>query len=126
LISADLGVWLAFLRNEPFAAPLERLLDEERVCLHPFVLTGLRLRLRGAERGRVLGDLERLPVCFVDSTEEASVFIAEHDLSRFDIDIVGAYLLAAAAEHGDQVWASDPHLRVAAAALELAFDPARA
>ena len=125
MISADLGVWLGFLRNEPFAAPLERLLDEERVCVHPLVLTGLRLRLRGAERGRVLGDLERLPACSVDSAEKVSGFIAEHDLARFDIDVVGAYLLAAATEHGDQIWASDPHLRVAAAALELAFDPAR-
>jgi hypothetical protein len=126
LISADLGVWLAFLRNEPSAAPLERLLDEERICVHPFVLTGLRLRLRGPERARLLGDLERLPACSVDSAEKVSAFIAEHDLSRFDIDVVGAYLLAAAVEHGDQVWAIDPHLRAAAATLKLAFDPARA
>ena len=124
MISADLGVWLAFLRNQPFAARLERLLDDERVCLHPFVLTGLRLRLRGPERGRVLGDLERLPACPLDSAGKVSAFIDQHDLRRFEIDVVGAYLLATAAEHGDQVWASDPHLWAAAAQLELAFDPA--
>lgn len=125
MVSADAGVWLAFLRNEPSAGELRELLEGERVALHPFVLAEVQLRLRSPERKRILGDLDHLVACPIDPPEVVSAFIEEQGLARFDIDVVGAHLLASATRHGDQVWASSRGLRDAASDLKLAFVPRR-
>ena len=88
VVSVDAGIWLAFLRNESSAEPLRKLLQEERVSVHPFVLMELRLEVRGPQRARILGDLERLVACAVDPPEVVSAFIEERDLAASRIDVV--------------------------------------
>ena len=102
MISADAGIWLAFFRNEASAQPLRGLLEKERVSVHPFVLMELRLEVRGPQRARVLGDLERLVACAVDPPDVVSAFIEERTLAASRIDLVGAHLLVSAVGHGDE------------------------
>jgi predicted nucleic acid-binding protein len=122
VISADAGVWLAFLKDEPSARALRDLLHEQRVVVHPFVLLELRLRLRAPERTRILADLEHLASCPVDPPEVVSAFVEDRGLARFQVGIVGAHLLASAARHGDELWATERELKSAAAELGIAFD----
>ena len=123
MVSADAGIWLAHFRNEPSVEPLRRLLEEEQVSVHPFVLIQLRLRLRGPELKRILADMEHLVACPVDPPEVVSAFIEQHDLASFQVDLVGAHLLASATRHEDQLWAAERELREAAVQLKIAFSP---
>lgn len=123
MVSVDAGIWLAFLRNEASAEPLRKLLQEERVSVHPFVLMELRLGVRGPQRARILGDLERLVACAVDPPEVVSAFIEERDLAASQVDLVGAHLLVSAIRHGDQLWTTESALRATAVHLEVAFPP---
>lgn len=126
MVSVDAGVWLAFFRNEASAHPLRALLEKERVSVHPFVLLELRLEVRGPQRTRVLGDLERLVACAVDPPEVVSAFIEERELTASRIDLVGAHLLVSAVGHGDQLWTAERVLRAAAIELKVAYLPAGA
>jgi hypothetical protein len=121
VVSVDAGIWLAFLRNEASAEPLRGLLEDERVSVHPFVLMELRLEVRGPQRARILGDLERLVACAVDPPEAVSAFIEERDLAASRIDVVGAHLLVSAVGHGDQLWTAERELHAAAVQLKVAF-----
>lgn len=121
MISADAGIWLAFLRNETSTEPLRKLLKEDRVSVHPFVLMELRLQVRGPQRARILGDLERLVACAVDPPEVVSAFIEEQDLAASRIDLMGAHLLVSAVGHGDQLWTAERELHAAAVQLKVAF-----
>ena len=124
MVSADPGIWLAFLRNDVSAGPLRGLLEGDRVSVHPFVVIELRLKIRGPQRAQILGDLERLVACAVDPPEEVSAFIEERDLKTAQIDLVGAHLLLSAVRHGDQLWSADRALHLAAMKLKVAFSPA--
>lgn len=123
MVSADAGIWLAFLRNDVSVGPLRGLLEGDRVSVHPFVLIELRLKIRGPQRAQILGDLERLVACAVDPPEEVSTFIEERDLEAAQIDVVGAHLLLSAVRHGDRLWSADRALNAAAAKLKVAFSP---
>ena len=124
MVSVDAGIWLAFFRNEASAQPLRGLLEKERVSVHPFVLMELRLEVRGPQRARVLGDLERLVACAVDPPDVVSAFIEERTLAASRIDLVGAHLLVSAVGHGDQLWTAERELRAAAVELKVAYLPA--
>jgi hypothetical protein len=123
VVSADAGIWLAFFRNEASAQPLRGLLEKERISVHPFVLMELRLEVRGPQRARILGDLERLVACAVDPPDVVSAFIEERTLAASRIDLVGAHLLVSAVGHGDQLWTAERELRAAAVELKVAFSP---
>jgi predicted nucleic acid-binding protein len=123
VVSVDAGIWLAFFRNEASARSLRGLLEKQRVSVHPFVLMELRLEVRGPQRARVLGDLERLVACAVDPTDVVSAFIEERDLKAAKIDVVGAHLLLSAVKHGDQLWSADHDLQATAVDLKAAFSP---
>jgi hypothetical protein len=121
MVSADAGIWLAFFRNESSAADLRALLDEQRVAVHPLVLLDLRLRLRLPQRTQILSDLEHLVATEIEPLDFVSAFIEERGLAKFQVDVVGAHLLASAVRQGDQLWASDRDLRTAAIHLDVAY-----
>lgn len=123
MVSVDAGIWLAFFKNEPVAADLRILLDEQRVTIHPFVLLELQLRLRAPERARILADLEHLVAAEIETPEAVAAFVESRGLSRFQIGVTGTHLLASAVRHGDRVWASDRELRAAAIELAVAYPP---
>ena len=121
MVSADAGIWLSFFRNEPAAADLRALLDAERVTVHPLVLLDLQLRLRGVRRKQMLSDLEHLVATTIEPPEVVSAFIEERGLAKLQVDVMGAHLLASAAQHGDRLWTNDRDLRAAALALDVAY-----
>jgi predicted nucleic acid-binding protein len=123
MVSVDAGIWLAFFKNEPVAADLRVLLEQERVALHPFVLLDLQLRLRAPHRKQILSDLRHLAAIEIEPPDAISAFIEERDLAKFQIDVTGAHLLASAVRHGDRLWASDRDLRAAAIDLGMAYPP---
>jgi predicted nucleic acid-binding protein len=121
MVSADAGIWLAFFRNESSAADLRALLDEQRVAVHPLVLLDLRLRLRLPQRTQILSDLEHLVATEIEPPDFVSAFIEERGLTKFQVDVVGAHLLASAVRQGDRLWTSDRDLRTAAIHLDVAY-----
>ncbi|SRR6266540_5357386 len=121
MVSADAGIWVSFFRNEPAAADLRVLLDEERVTVHPLVLLDLQLRLRGARRRQILSDLEHLVATTIEPPEVVSAFIEERGLAKLQVDVMGAQLLASAARQGDRLWTNDRDLRAAALAMDVAY-----
>jgi predicted nucleic acid-binding protein len=123
MVSADVGIWLAFLGNEPSAGALRALLDEARVTVHPLILIDLRLRLRAPQRAQILSDLQHLVATEIEPADVVSAFIEERGLAKLQVDVVGAHLLASAVRYGDRLWASDRELRAAAVELQVAFSP---
>lgn len=121
MVSADVGTWLAFLKNEPAAADLRTLLEEQRVAVHPFVLLELQLRLRSPHRAQILADLGHLVAAEIEPAEAVSALIEARGLATFQIGVTGAHLLASAVRHGDRLWASDRELRAAAIELDVAY-----
>jgi predicted nucleic acid-binding protein len=121
MVSADAGIWLAYFNNEPAAANLRKLLDQQRVAVHPLVLIELQLGLRASQRKEILSDLRHLVATEIEPPEVVSAFIEERGLARFQIGVTGAHLLASAVRHGDQLWASDRDLRAAAIELAVAY-----
>jgi predicted nucleic acid-binding protein len=121
VVSADAGVWLAFLKGESSTRELRDLLYARRVTVHPFVLLELRLRLRAPERARILSDLEHLVACEIDPPDVVSTFVEERGLTKFQFGVAEAHLLTSAVRHQDELWTADRDLRTAAVELGVSF-----
>ncbi len=122
MILADTSVWVDHLRrrNPTFA----RLLEEEQILIHPFVIGELALGDL-QPRSRILGYFYDLPQSKLASFQEVLHFIDLHRLSRSGIGYVDAHLLAATQlTAGTTFWTSDKRLYRVADRLRLTANPA--
>lgn len=120
MILVDTSVWIDHLRNANTS--LSRLLEANRVLVHPFVIGEIAL---GALRQRelVLADLRRLPQLSVASDQEVLHFIEAQALFGLGIGYVDASLLAAVRlTTGASLWTRDRRLLSVAMRLGLAAD----
>ncbi|MCS6764225.1 MAG: type II toxin-antitoxin system VapC family toxin [Candidatus Protistobacter heckmanni] len=122
MILADTSVWIDHLHA---ADPeLVRLLCEECVLAHPFVIGEIAL---GSLRNRnaVLSVLADLLSAAAATPEELLYFIESERLTNRSIGYVDAALLASARlTPGVRLWTRDQHLSKAAQALGVASTPA--
>jgi predicted nucleic acid-binding protein len=116
-VLVDSSIWIEFFRKG--SPELARLLDEDEVVLHPWVLGELALgnfRNR-AEPLRLLGSLDRV---HPPSDAEALQFIEARELYGSGLGWVDVHLLAAAVVHRLKLWTADRTLAGHAARLGVA------
>lgn len=106
----DTSIWIDFWRGRPAVVDLARLLEEDEVLLHPWVLGELALGSLGAKRSVILGDLEILPAAPVVAHAELLGFVAHHALAGSGLGWVDAQLLASARLVGADLWTKDQRL----------------
>jgi len=120
IVLADTSVWIDhWRRGNP---RLERLLEEDRVVLHPFVFGEIAL---GAIRQRplVLRYLAKLRVPRVAQHREILSLIDRANLWSRGIGWVDVHLLASALLEGIRLWTLDQPLARAASRLGVAITP---
>ncbi|MFI5197166.1 MAG: type II toxin-antitoxin system VapC family toxin [Thermoanaerobaculia bacterium] len=112
----DTSVWVDHLRRGD--ARLGRLLEDELVLVHPFVVGELALgRMR--RRPEILGLLGELPQAETAQHGEVLEFVERHDLVGSGIGWVDAHLLVSTALSDVGIWTLDRRLAVAAQRLSL-------
>jgi predicted nucleic acid-binding protein len=121
VILVDTSVWVSHMSagNDRLA----RLLEQEEVACHPFVIGELAcgdLKSRDA----ILSLLDALPQTVVADPEEVLAFVGAHRLWGKGLGYVDAHLLAAALLGGVPLWTADRRLAEAAASLGCGYPPA--
>jgi len=114
IILVDTSVWVDLWRRGN--AQLARLLEQDRVVVHPFVLGELALG-RLTRRADVLRDLQALQAPRVAEHAEVLALIDRVPLWGRGIGWVDAHLLASALLDRLSVWTLDRRLAGAATAL---------
>jgi predicted nucleic acid-binding protein len=118
LILVDTSIWVDHLRSEDIR--LVRLLDDEQISIHPFVVGELAVgHLRN--RDEILSKLSALPVAVSASHDEVLEFISNFSLAGRGLGYIDVHLLAAASlTPGTLLWSKDKRLEAAAESLSIA------
>jgi len=112
IVLVDTSVWVEHWRRG--LPPLARLLEQDRVILHPFVLGELALG-RLAPRAEVLRSLRALDAARVAEHEEILGLIERTPLWGRGVGWVDAHLIASTRLEHARLWTLDqPLARVAA------------
>lgn len=116
--SVDTSIWILYTRGDPEVVHrLTRLLNADRVYLHPWVRYELLL---GAGLPEPLQELlALLPVPDLPDEVEVVRSIAVHQLQRTGIGWVDANLLVSAKSSGMALWTADAKLAKAAQKAKL-------
>ena len=120
MILVDTSVWIDHLRTcEP---ALTRLLDENAVMIHPWIIGELAL---GSIKNRkeFIGLLTKLPVLQAVGTTEIMNGIEQFSLYSRRIGWVDAGLFTACINYPCRIWTKDGKLSAAAAERGLLFVP---
>jgi predicted nucleic acid-binding protein len=116
----DTSVWLNHFRRRD--ATLTRLLADNLVALHPFVLGEIAAgNLR--TRGQTLADLALLPRASLAQESEVHFLLESHRLWGTGLGWVDLHILASAKLSGYSLYTADGALNAAAASLRLAGPP---
>lgn len=117
MILADSSVWIEHLRNpQPV---FWRLLEQQQVYLHPFVIGELALgNLRN--RSKFIAELQKQPQASKAMDGDVLALIENYSLYGRGIGYVDAHLLASARIHHAKIWTRDKRLSAAAIDLGLA------
>lgn len=121
MILVDTSVWIDHLRlHDP---ELERLLWEQKVLSHPFIVGEIAMGSL-KQRDTVVADLQDLPQPLVASDAEVLHFVHNNRLFGTGIGYVDAHLLTAVQlTPGTRLWTRDKLLHKAAHRLSIVFDP---
>lgn len=104
MILVDTSVWVShFRRSNP---RLEKLLLEEQVYCHPFVIGELACG-NLHQRKYILGLLHQLPVAMMAIDLEIFDFIENHRLMGKGLSIIDVHLLASASLSNLSIWTED-------------------
>jgi predicted nucleic acid-binding protein len=108
MVLVDTSVWISHLRvGNP---TLARLLENEEVAIHPFVIGELACgNLRN--RAEILGLLQSLPMSVEILHEEAMEFISAHQLMGKGLGYIDIHLLASAVLSGIPILTLDKKLK---------------
>jgi len=114
MMLVDTSIWIDHL-HQPDAS-LERLLDEEKVVVHPFVLGELACgNIR--QRTVVLGQLSEQPQAEPIENDKVLDMVEASRLHGRGLNLVDAHILASALVGNHQVMTGDKRLAIAAADL---------
>jgi len=116
MILVDTSVWVDHLRRGN--DDLGRLLVDEQVLCHPFVVGELACG-RLTDRAEILARLQALPQARSVEHQEALAFVEMHRLMGAGLGWVDANLLASATLSAASVWSLDRRLMTAARRLGL-------
>jgi predicted nucleic acid-binding protein len=120
VILVDTSVWVDHLRRSN--AGLTRLLEDQRVACHPFVMGEIALgHLR--QRKEILRLLSLLPAATQATDSEVLALIEAEELWGVGMGYIDAHLLAAARLAGVRLWTDDRRLAAVAARLDVLVTP---
>ena len=109
-VLVDTSVWILFLSNRaPYAAELERLLDQREVSAHDFVLGELLIGDVGGRR-RLLADYVLLDQAPAVPHSDVVDFVRDRRLHGRGIGWIDVHLLASSLVGGLRLWTADPRL----------------
>jgi predicted nucleic acid-binding protein len=119
-VLADTSIWIAHFRG---ADPvLQRLLQSDRVLIHPLIVLELACGTPPSPRERTLGNLRKLRRCTVATDEEILALVEREQLFDSGCGAVDVALLASALlTPGTRLWTSDKSLGDLARGLGVAF-----
>ena len=121
MVLVDTSVWIRFLANRaPFAAELDRLLDENEAGGHDLVFGELLIGDRGG-RGPLLNWYVLMPRVPAVSDSEVASFVRARRLHGCGIGWIDAHLLASTVVAGVALWTADERLARAAGELGIAY-----
>ncbi len=116
MVLVDTSVWIGHFHKTD--AILARLLEEERVILHPFVLGELACGTL-QNRTEIISLLHALPVAPRVEDDEVLFFIARHKLMGQGMGLIDIHLLASCCLASCKLWTRDKRLLVAAQAMKV-------
>ncbi len=116
----DTSIWVDHIRQPH--AQLARLLEEDAVVIHPFIIGELVLgKIRNF--AGFLRELKKLRAVSVATPGEVLDFIARHHLSGSGVGYIDAHLLASCLLTANaRLWTRDKWLHAVAARLSLAAE----
>jgi predicted nucleic acid-binding protein len=118
MMLADTSIWIDHFRQHD--GILARLLEEQKILMHPFVIG--KLALGSLKRRRqILSELANLPLAAKASDDEVLVLIERNHLAGSGIGYIDAHLLASAGISGASVWTRDKRLHQVALNLGMAL-----
>lgn len=118
MVLVDTSIWIDHFKKAN--GHLRKLLLEERVVMHPFVIGELACgNLKN--RAEILSLLKSLPQSQKASQEEVLNFVETHRLAGRGIGLIDAHLLASAVLSKAGLWTADRRLREVSSGLGVLF-----
>jgi hypothetical protein len=119
MILVDTSIWVEMFRKGRFKAELAKLIGNDQLCTHPFVLAELACGYL-PHREQTLLELEKLNALPTIRTADVRYMIEARGLFSKDIGFIGAQLIASCiTTHGAQIWTIDAPLGGVAESLGL-------
>lgn len=113
LVLLDTSIWIDYFRKKaPLIAAVDRLIDEERVCVAYLVVAEL---LQGCKTDLEFNILKQTTQVFPLLEERPNTWIFAADLSRRlrcegqSVGLADCYLATLAHQHAVQLWTQDRH-----------------
>lgn len=114
MILVDTNIWVAFFDGKGHALHLERLLNDNRACLHPWVFGELTLGYLGSKRNEILLQLGLFPHTVAYPVEELRGFIETEQLCGKGLSLVDVQLLYTSMVNDYSLWTADQDLHAMA------------
>jgi len=116
MILTDTSVWVDHLRAGDPQLTVE--LNRGAILMHPFVSAELALGSLGPRRGKILREIDSLPMAKVAHNAEVRLLIEQRSLFGRGFGYVDAHLIAAILLTPDtRLWTRDKRLRALAETL---------
>jgi predicted nucleic acid-binding protein len=110
MILADTSVWIAMFRTGAYKAELNKLIENDQLCIHPFLVAELALGSL-PDRTKTLAFLDRLIQLHPVQSADVRHMIEARSLASTGIGLTDAHLVASClATLGTQIWALDGKL----------------
>jgi predicted nucleic acid-binding protein len=123
MILVDTSIWVEMFRRGRFKAALAKLLGNDQLCTHPFVLAELAFGYL-PDRQQTLLEFEKLNALPTIRTADVRYMIEARGLFSKGIGFIDAQLIAACiTTHGTQIWTIDTPLGRVAESLGLRATP---
>ena len=119
MILADTSIWIGLFRTGAYKAELDRLIGDDQLCIHPFVIAELALGTV-PERRKTLAYLDHLISIRLVRLEDVRHMIEARGFASKGIGLTDAHLIASClAAPGTQLWTLDEKLGKVAESLSI-------
>jgi predicted nucleic acid-binding protein len=119
VILADTSIWIAMFRTGAYKVQLNKLIENDELCIHPFLVAELALGSL-PDRTKTLAFLDRLIQLRPVRLADVRLMIEARSLASTEIGLTDAHLVASClATPGTQIWTPDGKLGWVAESLRI-------